>query len=312
MAESVRSVDGACLSGHLSGPSHTSWRRQRLLRIGSNNTTTQIPLDGDETSALRPSQTSYGTLPTRQDSPASIKRTFRQRRNLPALPGLTLPRVSSLNLPRVSTCGSSNPVLPPLSPSSFRGIPNSYLRINAQRPITAYDAPLAQQNDIEDDLHARNNGIRVWYSSFSSIDWLHDAIKDSVRHSRLSRGRSRVRLLVDKSMGWIIVTLVGFITALIAFLIIRSEQWLFDLKDGYCRAGWTMAKRFCCPIEDVDGKGRFYMGAVAEDMCDAWKTWAEVFRASERGDHRYWAEIVQYVSYAFIAVCLHLCVSRCS
>jgi chloride channel 3/4/5 len=256
----------------------------------------------DESSFLRPNQTSgsYGTLPARQtESPVSTKtfRTFRQRRNLPDLPGLNLPRVSSSNTINPST---------PLSPSSFRGIPNPYFR--TQRPISAYDTPLVPQTDSEDDLHARTNGIRVWYSSFASIDWLHDAIKDSVRFSRLRRGksfRSRVRLLVDKSIGWIVVTLVGFFTAVVAFVIIRTEQWFFDLKEGYCRTGWTKAKHFCCPIEDVDGARAFYMGA-AEKTCSTWKTWAEVFGFSEHGEYMvgYQAEIVQYVAYALIALLL--------
>ena len=304
MTSSVTSVDTTNPSGPFSGPSHTTWRRQRLLRIGSNlgSPSPQIPsFDPDETSLLRANQTtaSYGTLPPRQDSPVSTKQahTFRQRRNLPDLP---------LNLPRASSPNSITPATP-LSPNSFKGIPNSYFRISGQRPISAYDAPLVQQvDDNEDDLHARTNGIRVWYSSFSSIDWLHDAIKDSVRFSRLRRGkslRSKVRLLVDKSIGWIVVTLVGFFTAIVAFLIIRSEQWFFDLKEGYCGTGWTKAKRFCCPVQ-ADGAETFYMGAV-EDTCTAWKTWAEVLGASEHGDHvvGYRAELVQYVSYAFIAVC---------
>lgn len=303
MASSAASLDRSTPSGPLSGPSHTTWRRQRLLRIGSSSTVTPLSaLDPDETSFLRRNRTfgSYGTLPARQSSPISFKtsRNFLQRHNLPALPGLTLPRVSN-----------SNPVTPAAqSPISFRGLPSSYFR--SQRPISAYDAPLVHQTDLEDDLHARTNGIRVWYSSFASIDWLHDAIKDSVRSSRLRRGkslRSKARLLVDKSIGWIVVTLVGFFTAVVAFLIIRSEQWFFDLKEGYCRTDWTKAKRFCCPVRSVDGVGEtptFYMGAL-EETCSAWNTWAEILGASEHGERMvgYRAEIVQYVAYALIAVC---------
>lgn len=303
LASSAASVDPTSPTGPLSGPSHTTWRRQRLLRIGSSNNTALLPFDGDETSFLRQGQTSasYGTLPSRQESPVSAKssRHFFRRRNIPALPGLTLPRIYS-----------SNPVTPagPQSPSSFRGMQNSYFRINAQRPISAYDAPLVDHTDHEDDLHARTNGIRVWYSSFSSIDWLHDAIKDSVRFSHLRRGksfRSKSSLLLDKSMGWIVVTLVGFITALVAFIIIRSEQWFFDLKEGHCRTGWTKAKRFCCPIQDDNvGTTTLNMGAM-QGICPAWRTWAEVLGASEHGERMigYQAELVQYVAYAFIAVC---------
>ena len=58
-------------------------------------------------------------------------------------------------------------------------------------------------------------------------------IKDSARLLRLRRRRSprgKARAAADRSIGWIIVTLVGLLTALVAFLIVRSEQLLFDLK----------------------------------------------------------------------------------
>jgi chloride channel 3/4/5 len=259
MADSAQSID-ASPSGPLSGPSDTTWRRQRLLRIGSS-----------ESTFLRSSTTrtaSYGTIPNKRRS--------------------------------------SNPATP-LSPhsSSFR---NSYFRINSQRPISAYDAALVDHSE-DDDLHARTNGIRVWYSSFASIDWLHDAIKDSIRFSRLRRGKSlhsKIKLLVDKSIGWIVVTLIGFFTAIVAFLVVRGEQWLFDLKEGRCNTGWTKPKRFCCPVQGGRVPPTFYMGAVQAD-CPAWMTWAEVLGASERGKRMvgYRAELVQYVAYAFFAVCLH-------
>lgn len=317
MASSIDSVNPAQTSptGPHSGPSHTTWRRNRLLRIGSSNITPQTPADTDETAYLRQSNTtgSYGTLPTRRHGSTTpskkYSQTFRARHGLPPLPGLNLDHVSA-----------SQPASPTIdSPISFRGISSSYFRYNAQRPISAYDAPaLVDQASSEDDLHARTNGIRVWYSSFSSIDWIHDAIKDSVRFSRLRRGksiRSKVRLLVDKSMGWIIVTLVGFLTAIIAFLVVRGEQWLFDFKEGYCRTGWTKAKRFCCPADEVDGVHNIlpFVTSRMSESCRDWRTWAEVFGASMPGGRmEYQAEVVQYVSYTFVAVsnncllCVHI------
>jgi chloride channel 3/4/5 len=150
------------------------------------------------------------------------------------------------------------------------------------------------------DADAKVNGIRVWYSSFTSIDWLHDAIKDSVRFSKLRRRksiRSRIRLIFDKSLGWIIVTIVGFLTAVAAFLIVRSEQWLFDLKEGYCGTSWWKAKRFCCPHLDEAYLVRMN---PSQELCPDWTTWSTSF-SPNRGkieDH-----IVGYLSYTFIAVC---------
>jgi chloride channel 3/4/5 len=149
-------------------------------------------------------------------------------------------------------------------------------------------------------MDAKINGIRVWYSSFSSVDWLHDAIKDSVRFAKLRRRKSiraRIHLLFDKSLGWIIVTIVGFLTAVIAFMVVRTEQYLFDLKEGYCLAGWYKAKRFCCP--PVDETQYFLLDFTNEAECLAWRSWSEAFswRAGDTGE-----QFVQYVAYAVVAV----------
>jgi chloride channel 3/4/5 len=177
-----------------------------------------------------------------------------------------------------------------------------------QRPISAYDAyfPLLDDQpegqDLDTEGVVRVNGIRVWYSSFSSIDWLHDAIKDSTRLYRLRRHKSlrgRMRIASDRLMGWIIVTIVGFLTALAAFLIVRSEQWLFDIKYGYCKAGWWKARRFCCPI--TSEARTFALGALREpETCKAWVTWGEAF--TDTGSSPLFRILVDRTAYSLSAV----------
>jgi chloride channel 3/4/5 len=169
-----------------------------------------------------------------------------------------------------------------------------------------YDEPLLDVNGDEvSDSDAKINGIRVWYTSYTSIDWLHDAIKDSLRFSKLRRRkswRSRIRLLFDKSLGWIIVTIVGFLSAVVAFLVVRSEQWLFDLKEGYCTTSVWKSKSFCCPgLEPGDfaigvGSKRF------EKLCSTWRPWYQVLSPynTDNAD-----EVVEYISYTVIAVSCH-------
>jgi chloride channel 3/4/5 len=74
------------------------------------------------------------------------------------------------------------------------------------------------------------------------------------------------------------------LTALVAFFIIRSEQWFFDLKEGRCIENWWRAKRFC------------------ED----WQTWTEAFGRDGPEDNGslpgYWLWNVEYAVYAAIAV----------
>lgn len=277
-------------NGPLSGPSSVDWRRQRLLRIGCGavpGTPRHIGDDtatSDESTSLRNASNdeSYGSM-----RPTLGKRSFStfNRRTFPPLPPLSTTR------------------------GAFSGPPTPSARSLSQRPISAYDAPLAHSKFSipDDDINVRINGFRVWYSSFSSIDWLHDAIKDSVRFSRLRRGkslRSHLLLAFDKSLGWIIVTIVGFLTAVVAFLVVRSEQWFFDAKYGYCTTGWWKAMRYCCP--DVHK-----LRSSNEAGCPDWVDWS--------GSLTSWAhrgaienDYVEYISYTFIAVCafpMSVCVS---
>lgn len=133
------------------------------------------------------------------------------------------------------------------------------------------------------------------------ISW---QIKDSARTLHIRRRKSvRGRLLnmVDRSIGWIIVTIVGFLTAIIAFLIVRSEQWLFDIKEGYCSEGWWRAMRFCCPMS-VDSQSLRITNMPAEiEVCEAWTTWAQVF-GSKADKHGVESWVIEYISYMAIAV----------
>ncbi|KDR75843.1 hypothetical protein GALMADRAFT_248571 [Galerina marginata CBS 339.88] len=234
---------------------------------------------------------SYGTLPMRR---RYFIKSSAPRRNLSQLSILN-------NLSRVRSNSLNNPTS--FSPS-FRDL--SFARLST-RPISTYDEPLQSQNGEAPDADAQVNGIRVWYSSFTSIDWLHDAIKDSARFSKLRRRksiRSRVRLAFDKSLGWIIVTIVGFLTALVAFFVVRSEQWLFDLKEGYCRPSLWKAKRFCCPhLEDGDlNRPGIKLDRPLQDLCPAWKKWSDNFSSGEgHGDN-----LTEYISYTCIALLLAL------
>ncbi|KAI0358560.1 hypothetical protein OH77DRAFT_1494220 [Trametes cingulata] len=282
-------------SGPLSGPSSIEWRRQRLLQIGNPTTET------DETSSLRPNlearAASYGTLPSAaRTGGAKHKSTFRNRHALGALPSLLIPKGRYTNPPTPSVA----------SPRSLRG--SSYFA--TQRPISAYDKPVGQET-LEPEGAVKTNGIRVWYSSFTSIDWLHDAIKDSARQARLRRHKSkrgRIRRQLDRSIGWLTVTIIGFLTAIIAFMIVRSEQWLFDIKEGYCTTSVWKAKRFCCPVQDdtvFAPRTPSFVTLSLEESCPEWRTWGEVFapKASTEGD-LFEQEAIEYAAYTVIAISL--------
>ncbi|KAF7321607.1 Chloride channel protein [Mycena kentingensis (nom. inval.)] len=239
--------------GSGSGKYHATIRAPSPDRL--ETTSLQQPENGNSRS--------YGTVPTRRGW---------------KVPPISLP-ASGLPSPSASARVRSPSI------SGFREL--AYSRLSAgQRPISSYDPPTSDKFPDEND--ARVNGVRVWYSSFSSIDWLHDAIKDSLRFSRLRKRKSwraRARLILDKSMGWLIVTLVGFLTACVAFLVIRGEAWFFDLKEGYCTTSFWKSRRFCC---------------LEQTECSAWRTWSEILlRKGAFGEG-----LLEFVPYTVIAIAL--------
>ncbi|KAG6333678.1 hypothetical protein ID866_5408 [Astraeus odoratus] len=287
------------LAGPFSAPSSTNWRRQRLLQIGCDDVnkgnaagtsaSEQDPTPHELTALHATNSNNYGTLP-------SIGA-----------------RASTLFLRRTHTHPSTievrqSPSSPTISQASFSPTPlrRTFRRRISQRPISAYDAPLGNPNSAgqETDINIRINGFRVWYSSFSSIDWLHDTIKDSVRFSRLRRVkslRSRIRLSFDKCLGWIIVTIVGFFTAIVAFVVVRSEQWFFDSKYGYCTDGWWKSQHFCCPALDD-----FQMPTVGDSSCPQWRRWSELIRSwtHNQPSSTFESDYIEYSTYTCVAILL--------
>ncbi|KZO95441.1 hypothetical protein CALVIDRAFT_516238 [Calocera viscosa TUFC12733] len=296
------SDDGMVPSGGpLSAPSSPLWRRRRLEQLGNVRTGT---LGGDSsptyaTLGHRPA-TSYGSFP----SPIS-RRTTRSRKRV-----FTLPQLSTFGIGSTHRSPSQETLTSPREEEPLLRARQSNFFGSIRRPPSAYDADWAVAQNISSATEdgARANGIRVWYSSFSSVDWLHDAIKDSIRLLRLRRRRSlRGKMLnnLDRFIGWLVVTLVGFFTACIAWLIVRSEGLLFDLKEGYCSDGWWKAKRFCCPMlnDDVIGLMSF---SDDDDECPAWTTWMEALGPAWQIGNRWiglerWT--IEYIAFT-VAACL--------
>ncbi|KAH8108015.1 chloride channel [Cristinia sonorae] len=286
--------------GPLSGPSNTTWRRQRLLNIGHDGAPGVDETSGLDVEAAH--RTSYGTLPDSAKSQSSRKSKLSARRGF-NLPGINIPLGLSLSTPHTPAHSPSHSPL--LS------------RFGTQRRISAYDSHLVKPGPFTattpdgPGADVTTNGIRVWYSSFTSIDWLHDSIKDTARQTSLRKRKSkRGKLLreLDRSVGWLVVSIVGFLTAIVAFMIIRSEQLLFDLKTGYCSDGWLKAKRFCCPIVDETAMivPHFLSTQLEEEFCPAWTLWADTFGSTQDDNHWIGQLAVEWAAYAVIALIMAL------
>lgn len=264
--------------GPLSGPS------SNLLSRSEDGESAALSSDS--------ARTDYGTMrgsPSRKKSKSKSKLSL--RRSIRSLQGSNL-----------ATPAGTSPAVSFVSQLS-------HLR---ERPISAYDGPSYADSGGPGSVEGSvgTNGIRVWYSSFTSIDWLHDTIKDSTRQERLRRRKSlqgKARRSVDRAVGWLVVSIVGFLTAIIAFLITRSEQWLFDFKEGYCGPAWYKSKRFCCPAIDDAMPGftpAFVSFSIEESSCPDWRTWYNVFGPAVDGSPwlLFESEMVEYIAYVTVAV----------
>ncbi|KAF9934198.1 hypothetical protein BGZ65_003861, partial [Modicella reniformis] len=104
-------------------------------------------------------------------------------------------------------------------------------------------------DDAKEALVKENNGIRIWYHNYTTIDWIHDFVKERVRlrHLRSIGGiRGLIKNRADGLKGWILVLLTGVITACLAAFIDVSSWWLGDLRMGYCTTNFWWSQYFCC------------------------------------------------------------------
>lgn len=51
--------------------------------------------------------------------------------------------------------------------------------------------------------------------------------------------RGRIYAWFDGAQGWILVAIIGFLTACLAFFVDVTENVLFDYKEGYCTGKWS-------------------------------------------------------------------------
>ncbi|KAL8806766.1 MAG: hypothetical protein Q9182_001164 [Xanthomendoza sp. 2 TL-2023] len=127
---------------------------------------------------------------------------------------------------------------------------------------------------------------RVWYDQFTSTDWVHDSIADAFRLRDLrSRKDFRGRLYAwfDGAQGWILVAIIGIITASLAYFITITETSIFGLKEGFCTGDWTSSRRTCC-----------YEG----EPCSAWQSWGQRLGLADAG--RLWADFIIYVAFVIV------------
>jgi hypothetical protein len=160
----------------VASPLHARFDHSRLHMADQNHNQSQ-PLTGSTSN-------NYGTLPT--GSSLGVNTSARRHER-----GRRMRQTAGPGFPRTSTRGSQyspheHPSLTIKRPISVAGLKETLKDSwgTLKRTPSTYDPPLVDlRTDEPDDTEAsRINGIRVWYSSFTSIDWLHDAVSDTWSH----------------------------------------------------------------------------------------------------------------------------------
>ncbi|QIX01651.1 hypothetical protein AMS68_007168 [Peltaster fructicola] len=92
-------------------------------------------------------------------------------------------------------------------------------------------------------------GERLPYNDYTTIDWLHDLVKDSYRlrwiHERTGL-RFKAISIFDDASGWIAAAVIGTLTACVAFLVDIAAATVSDWKLGYCTRNPFMSREACC------------------------------------------------------------------
>ncbi|KAH8696060.1 putative voltage-gated chloride channel [Talaromyces proteolyticus] len=170
-------------------------------------------------------------------------------------------------------------------------------RVGSQntRFVPALNRQESDANDINKDGFMGSSFLdeRLWYDQFTSIDWVHDSIKDGIRLRQLrSRKdfRGRVLALLDGAQGWVLVALIGCITAAIAYFVDVADKSVFDLKEGVCTGSWLSSRKTCCS---------------GEGFCDEWRSWSQILGLSRVDNEQ--VDLVLYVLWA-VAMAVVSCI----
>ncbi|EER24131.1 hypothetical protein D8B26_002319 [Coccidioides posadasii str. Silveira] len=162
----------------------------------------------------------------------------------------------------------------------------NHSRANSQATKFGPNGAVEWSNSPLSQEETRFSDNRVWYDQFTSTDWVHDTIADGIRLRELrSRRDIRGRFLawLDGAQGWILVAVIGIVTACFAYFVDVTERALYDLKEGFCTDNWFSSKHHCC---------------LGEDDCSSWSTWADIFRLPKAENA--WVDFLAFVAWAVI------------
>ena len=139
-------------------------------------------------------------------------------------------------------------------------------------------------------LHNSPVGERLPYNDYTTIDWLHDLVrqplppiepptdnsqvKSSYRyrsvHSKPGFRYAIVSTFEDCS-GWIAAAIIGIFAACVAFLVDIAEATVSDWKLGYCKTNVFSNRESCCTDRAPLGIKSANLG----QSCEEWHMWTD-------------------------------------
>ncbi|KAH7114331.1 chloride channel-like protein 3 [Dendryphion nanum] len=131
----------------------------------------------------------------------------------------------------------------------------------------------------EQHMASSTVGERLPYNDYTTIDWLHEMVKDSYRF-RYIQSRKGLRYdLISKfeaCSGWIAVFIIGTLTACVAFVVDVAVATASDWKLGYCTTNPLLSREACCR----DRAPLVGMFAEKGEKCQNFRAWSESYGAS--------------------------------
>ncbi|KAJ3186073.1 hypothetical protein HDU85_000988 [Gaertneriomyces sp. JEL0708] len=144
-----------------------------------------------------------------------------------------------------------------------------------------------RKSGVYDEIMERDpnvHGMRVWYEDYTTIDWIHDNVKERVRLRTLRRMpglKGWIETRVDAMQAWVLLALIGIACGCLASGIQTAYNFLGGLRTGYCTESIWMSKDRCC--------------RKAEDYCASWTDWSH---------HNTMHSQLSYIIYVFSGVFL--------
>jgi len=160
--------------------------------------------------------------------------------------------------------------------------PNRLSQLQHEHDEEAHSIIASSITKDEQQLAGSTVGERLPYNDYTTIDWLHDLVKDSYRyryiHSR--RGiRYKALSLFDACSGWIAVILIGTLTACVAFVVDVGVATVSDWKVGYCKTNYFLPRERCC-VEKTPLLLLRASSELGEEYCEAWHAWSPSYARS--------------------------------